>query len=314
MAGRPPSNGHAGTLSRMGRLAVKKRASLLLSGLLLLLPGVPQALTDSEIQDRKEIAQVWVDRNNAALTMDVQGFIKQVHAKKHHFFVPTWHKQTVHLRRLHLSMASQWGVPMESQSRDGAKIPLVALFLSQAGSEKFLTADYADDLDKLHCSSDIYLKVGLQYQHLLHGEGYPACARLITLGKNSPYFFEIGVFGGGTRVDKTLYRLDTDALKNKSDQLFDHPELIDVQKYIKEELKLNVWLEGFTLYKDLAKDGTLEIVNSTDVLYPDDLKARVKERYNLVDNDFNGAFRQNVSIYRWNDTKAKFEDLGDYYY
>ncbi len=298
----------------MGRLVVKKSALLLLSILLSLLPGVSLALTNSEIQDRKEISQVWVDRHNASLTTDVQSFIKQIRAKKHHFFVSTWHKPTVHLRRLKLSMASQWGIPHENQSRDGAKVPLVALYLSQAGPEMFLTADYADELDKLHSSSDIYIKVGLQYKHLLHGEGYPGSARLITLGKTSPYFFEIGIFGGGTRVDKTFYRLDTDALKGKNDQLFDHPELIDVQKYIKAELKLNTWLEGYTLYKDLAKDGNLEIVSSTDVIYPEDLKTRIKERYNLVDNDFDGAFRQTVSIYQWNDTKAKFEDLGDYYY
>src|SRR5580692_1548548 len=122
----------------MGRLAVKQRLLLLLSGLLLLLPGVPQALTDSEIQDRKQISQVWVDRHNAALPTDTQGFIKQIRAKKHHFFIPTWHKQTVRLRRLRLDMASKWGVPMETQSRDGAKVPLVALYVAQAGVEKFL--------------------------------------------------------------------------------------------------------------------------------------------------------------------------------
>lgn len=293
---------------------MKKRSLLFLSVLLLLLPGIPQALTDNEIQDRKEISQVWVDRHNADLSQDFQGFFKQIRAKKHQFTIPTWHKQTVHLRKLRLYMASQWGVPLESQSRDGAKVPLVALYVSQAGMEKFLTADYADDLDKLHSSSDIYIKVGLQYKHLLHGEGYPGSARLIKLGRTSPFFFEVGIFGGGARVDKTIYRMDADTLKGKNDQLFDHPELIDVQKYIKEELKLNTWLEGYTFYKDMGKDGNLEIVNSTDVPYPDDLKARVKEHYHMVDNDFGTAFRQTVSIYRWNDTKAKFEDLGDYYY
>lgn len=298
----------------MGRLVVKKHASLLLSGLLLLLPGVSSALPESEIQDRKEISQVWVDRHNASLTTDVQGFIKQIQVKKHRFFVPTRHKHTVHLKRLRLDMASRWGVPRESKNRDGVRVPLVALYFSQAGTEKFLTADYADELDILHSSSDIYIKIGLQYKLLLHGEGYPGSARLITLGKTSPFFFEIGVFGGGTRVDKTLYRLDTEALKGKEDQLFDHPELIDVQKYVKEELKLNVWLEGYTLYKDLSHDGNIEIINSTDVLYPEDLKTRVKERYNMVDNDFGTAFRETTSIYQWNATKAKFEDLGDYYY
>jgi hypothetical protein len=298
----------------MGRLAVKKYASLILSGLLLLLPGIPQALTDSEIQDRKEIAQVWVDRHNASLSNDVLGFLKQIHAKKHHFFVASWHKNKIPLKRLHASLASQFGIPLESKSRDGAKVPLVALYISQAGNERFLTADYADELDQLHSSSDIYIKIGLQYKHLLHGEGYPGSARLITLGKTSPFFFEVGVFGGGTRVDETIYRLDQDALKGKDDQLFDHPEQIDVQKYIKEELKLNIWLEGYTFYKDLTKDGNIELINSTDVLYPEDLKVRIKERYNMVDNDFGTAFRQTVSIYQWNNTKSKFDDLGEYYY
>ena len=293
---------------------MKKSTVLCALALLLPFPGALLALNKDEIQDRKEISQVWIDRHNADLPTDVQGYVKQIRAKKHAFFLASWHEPIVKQGTLRPGAAHTWGVPVQAKARDGAMVPLVSLRQSKAGGEIFLTANYADDLDKLHASSDIYIKIGLQFKHLFHGEGYAGCARVIMLGKDSPVFFEIGTFGGGTRCDKTIYRLDTEALKGKNDELFEHPELIDVQKYVKEELKFNVWLEGFTLYKDLGKDGTIEIVNSTDVMYPPDLKTKIEERYKMVDNDFAGAFRQNLSIYRWDDTKAKFLDLGDFYY
>jgi hypothetical protein len=293
---------------------VKKTSVLLSLALVTILPEALNALTDSEIQNRREISQVWVDQHNGKLPADVRGYVQHIRAKKHAYFVPSRHKHVVPLKRVRFGVARKYRIPLSVKSRDAAEVPLAALRLSKAAGENFLTADYADDYDNLHASTDIYIQIGLQYKHLFHGEGYPGSARVITLGKDSPVFFEVNRFGGGARCDRVLYRLDTDALKGKSDELYDHPELIDVQKYVKEELQLNVWLEGFTLYKDLAKDGKLEIANCTQTEYPNDLKEKVEDRYKMVDNDFAGPFRPVISFYRWDDAKAKFEDLGDYYY
>jgi hypothetical protein len=290
-----------------------KKTSILFT-LLALLPGGLLAISDNEIQDRKEMAQVWVDQHNAKLVPDVQGCVKSIRVKPHVYFIGSRHMPLIHMKRLRIGIASQYGIPLSAKISSGAEIPLVSLRLSKAGGESFLTADYADELDSRHCSSDIYIKIGLLYHHLFHGEGYSGSARLITLGAGSPVFFEIGLFGGGSRCDKTFYRLDTDVLKGKNDELYDHPELIDVQEYVKEELKVNVWLEGFTTYKDADRDGILEIVNTTDVLYPADLKMKVQDRYKLVDNDFAGPFRRATSVYKWDASKSKFEDLGDYYH
>lgn len=273
-----------------------------------------RAIPESEIQDRSEMSQVWVDQHNAKLTPEVQSAVKGIRVKPHVFFIGSRHIHLVPMKRVRMGTAAQCGIPPTAKTASGAVVPLVSLRSSTAEGQSFLTADYADELDTRHSSSDIYLKIGLQYRHLFHGEGYPGCARLVSLGSNLPVFFEIGIYGGGSRCDKTFYRLDTDALKGVADELYDHPELIQAQKYVKEELKVSVWLEGFTLYRDVDHDGTLDIINTSDALYPADLKTKVQERYKLLDNDFAGPFRRVTSVYKWDTTKLKFVDLGDYYH
>ncbi len=277
---------------------------------------VPQAwaIAPSEVQDRNEMAQVWVDRHNQDLSDDVKGYFKAIKFKKHSFYASSWRKPVVKMKRLKLAKAGLFGVPVSMQHKDGSTVPLTSLFLSHASGEDFLTANYSDELDKLHSSADIYIKIGLHFKHLFHGEGYSGCARILSLGKDLPAFFEVSTYGGGTRCDRILYRLDTDAIKAKNDELYDHPELIDVQKYVKNELELHNWLEGFTAYKDVNKDGAIEIINSSAVAYPEELKTKVKERYKLEDNDFGGSFRQTAVIYQWDDSKSKFTPLGEYYY
>lgn len=279
-----------------------------------ILPANLGAISENENMDRKEMSQVWVDRHNSNLPSDLLGCVKSLHVKPHVYFIGSRHMRLVPMKRLRLGLAPRFGIPLSLKTHNGAVVPLVSLRYSKTDGESFLTSDYADELDVRHFCSDIYIKIGLEYHHLFHGEGYPGCARLITLGAGSPTFFEIGTYGGGSRCDKTIYRLDTDILKGKNDELYDHPELIDVQKYVKEELKINVWLEGFTAYKDVDHDGTFQIVNSTDGLYPADLKTKVQERYKLVDNDFAGPFRMITTVYKWDSTKSKFADLGDYYH
>jgi hypothetical protein len=282
--------------------------------LLVLLPGGLQAINENEIQDRKEMSQVWVDQHNSKLAPEIQNYIKEIRVKPHVYIIDSRHVPIVPMEKPPRGTAAKYGIPLSAKVKNGAEVPLVSLRYSSAGGESFLTAEYADELDARHCSSDIYIKIGLQYRYLFHGEGYPHATHIMTLSKDSPVFFEVGIYGGGSRCDKSIFRLDTDVLKGKNDELYDHPELIDVQKYVKEELKLNIWLEGFTAYKDLGHDGNVLIVNTTDVIYPPDLKTKVQGRYKLVDNDFAGPFRRATSFYTWDSTKSKFVDLGDYFH
>lgn len=293
---------------------MKKITFLSILLLALLGPGGLQAISESEVHDRAEMAKVWVDRHNAQLDPTVPQYVKSIRVKPHVYFIASRHPHLIPAKRLRLSEAESLGVSSAVTTKSGLDVPLVSLRSSQADGETFLTADYADERDSRHSSSDIYIKIGLQYHPLFHGQGYPSCARIVSLGKGNPAFFEVDTYGGGSRCDRSLYRLDLDALKGKNDELYDHPELIDVQKYVKKELELDVWLEGYTLYRDLGHDGSIEVVNCTDVLYPTDLKAKVEERYKLVDNDFAGPFRRTTSIYKWNLEKSKFEDLGDFYH
>lgn len=293
---------------------MKKIALVSILSLALLVPGGLRAISESEVQDRAEMAQVWVDRHNAKLDPSIPQYVKSIRVRPHVYFIASRHPNFIPLKRLRLSQAEGLGVPSAMTTKSGLEVPLVSLRSSQAGGETFLTADYADERDSRHSTSDIYIKIGLQFRPLFHGNGYRGCARIVGLGKDNPAFFEVDTYGGGSRCDRTLYRLDLDALKGKSDELYDHPELIDVQKYVKKELELDVWLEGYTLYRDLNHDGSIEVINCTDVLYPEDLKSKVEERYKMVDNDFAGPFRRTTSIYKWNIEKSKFEDLGDYYH
>jgi hypothetical protein len=276
---------------------------------------MPQAwaIAPSEVQSRNEMAQVWVDRHNGDLSDDAKAYFKAIKFKKHSFYASSWHKPSVKMKRLPRAKAALFGVPLSVKHKDGSTVPLTSLFLAHASNEDFLTANYSDELDKLHSSADIYIKIGLHFKPLFHGEGYPGCARILSLGKDLPTFFEVSTYGGGTRCDRIIYRLDTEAIKAKNDELYDHPELIDVQKYVKNELEIHNWLEGFTAYKDVNKDGSVEIINSSAVLYPEELKTKVKDRYKLEDNDF-GSFRQTAVIYQWDDSKSKFTSLGEYFY
>ncbi|HUO57792.1 MAG TPA: hypothetical protein VMV05_06410 [bacterium] len=294
---------------------MKKTLVLISLFLLALLPGLLRALTNEEAEGRKEIEKGWVDRHNATLEADVKRAVKGLHAKRHSFFLSSFKKHQVHLRRLSLKMAAKDGVPEKVAFSKEVDVPLAALYQAKAKGLVFLVADYADDWDPLHASSDIYIKIGFLYRKVFHGYGYQGCARLLTLGKDSPLFFETAEFGGGADCRKVLYILDMEAVKGMSDDLYDHPESVKPEDYIQRVLVFNVWLEGFTLYKDIDRNGMLGIVNSSQTIYPAELKKKLQEKYHQEDNDFGGPFSYNVmTVFRWNTEKSKFEDAGDYYF
>lgn len=281
---------------------------------LILIPAGLMALTNEERHGREEINQGWVDRHNDGLAPVVKEAAKKFKAPKQSHMLSSLRKSVIPMKRLKLSIASQHGIPLSKPHPEKVTVPLVALYVGKAQGQSFLVADYADDLDPLHSSSNIYWKVGLIYRPLFEGKGYRGCARVITLGKESPLFFEVATYGGGVRCDKTLYTFIPEKLRVVKDDLYDHPETVDVSTYIQDVLSFNVWLKGATLYKDVDKDGVQEVINSTDVMCPDDLRTMLKKKYNLVDNDFAGAFRQAVTFYKWDKAKLKFESLGQYYY
>jgi hypothetical protein len=277
-------------------------------------PRSMNALTNEEREGRDEIEQGWVDRHNEKLLQPVKDAVKGIKARKHTYLIASRKKHTVRMKRIGLRNASKNKIPLDRPFPSATPVPLVALYQVKAGGLSFLIADYADDYDQLHSQSDIYVKIGLIYRPLFHGEGYRGCARILTLSKASPIFFEIGKFGGGTNCQKTIYTLNVDAVKIMPDDLYDHPENVTSDTYVTKVLEFDVWLEGFTYYKDVDKDGSLEILNCTRTSYPPDLKKKMQEKYHEVDNEFGGSFRKILSVYKWDTTKVKFTDIGDYFF
>ena len=293
---------------------MKKTRLLLPLCALLIFPSWLRSMTNEDTEGRAEIEQGWVNRHNEKLVQPIKDSIKKIKGKKHSFLIGSRKRHMVRMKAIRLSYASKNGIPMSRPFPSATPVPLAALYQSKAGGFSFLTADYADDYDALHSSSDIYIKIGLVYRHIFHGEGYRGCARILTLGKGSPLFFEMGVFGGGANCKKNIYTLDLTAVKNLSQDLYDHPESVVPEDYVKQVLEFNVWLEGFTFYKDVDKDGSMEIVNCTTTEYPGELKSKMQEKYHQVDNEFGGPFRKIASFYKWDTAKLKFENIGDYYY
>lgn len=301
--------------SILGRQPAMKKVFIL--AVLFLLSNSPlalNALTNEQMEGTKEIAQGWVDRHNEKLAPAVKDLVKGLRAGKHALLLSSLHKRVVPMKRLRFGVASRNGIPLEVKSRDGSMAPLWSLYQAKTDGLSFLIADYYSEYDALDSSSDIYIKIGLVYKPLFHGQGYKGCARLLTLGKNSPLFFEIGTFGGGSNCNRVIYTLNQAAVKGMVDDLYSHPESMTSDAYVKEALELNVWREGFTLYKEVNHDGVFEIINTTQSVYPEDLKTKLKEKYEMVDNDFAGSFRETVSVYMWDNSKSQFQDLGDYYY
>ena len=276
-----------------------------------LLPAVLLAQTK---EHQAEVAQGWVNQHNDKLKDNIKAYVKHINGKKKGFHLASLHKKLVPMKHVGLSVGPKNGVELAKKSVDGEEVPMVALYESKAQDNTFLIADYADELDDRHSSSDIYIKLGLRFFPLFHADGYRGCARILTLGKGSPIFFEVNHFGGGSRVDRTYYILDPKTVKNMASDMAEHPEQVKPEDYIQEVLKLSVWLDGFTLYKDLDKDGRLGIVNCSKDYTPDDLRSKLKEKYGMTDNDFDGAFRKKLTFYSWNDKKTQFEDMGEYYY
>jgi hypothetical protein len=269
-----------------------------------------------------EIGQQWVERHNEKLKDLVKKSAQLIFPKKQGLIVSSLRVPELAKKTLKPETAEDYGIPTQVVNSAGVTVGLMGFYQTlvqfmPGGEHSFLTAEYYDDLDSLHSSSDIYMKIGHKYFQLFHGEGYPHSAKIIWLDsteKESPIFFEVGIYGGGSQVRKTLYALDKNEVAAIPDTLYDKPESIQKEDYIQEKLNWSGWLKGETTYRDVAQDGTIEILNLSQAPYPEELKAKLKEKYGFVNTDYISSFRKFLSVYQWNDKKKQFDDLGDYYY
>jgi hypothetical protein len=281
--------------------------------LTLVLVGVlgPTALQALPELTREEITLEWVKLHNAKLTPEVRGFAKQFKVGPA-LRLNSIKRKGLAMKSLGTGSAEKYGVPSDMSHRNNTATPLTSLYSARFGSLTFVVADYTSEYDSTLSSSDIYMKVGLHYHHLFHAQGYPGSARLFTLGKNSPLFFEVNTFGGGNRCDRVIYTLNQENVNGIEKDLFENAERIDVKNYVVEVLQLNERHEGYTFYKDVDKDGAIEIANSTRVDCPQELADHLKKVYKQNDLDLGGFTRKVLTFYKWKDNK--FVNLGDYFY
>lgn len=267
------------------------------------------AVTNTE---REAVARVWVAQHNDKLDQDTQDYAKKINPNKPYFALASLHRKVVRMKALALTRAEALGVPSEGKHDNGDPTPITGLYEVKALGQTLLVADYTDEYDSLLSTTDIYIKIGLEFKPLFHGEGYPNSARLISLGKDAPLFFEVGTYDGGSQVVKTLYTFDEDALQNLQQDIYNDIRAVKTSNYIKQQLQVTSTLEGYLLYKDVDKSGLLSVVNVTRVDLPEDLKAKLKGTYGQDENGQAGFTRKTLTVYKWDG--AKFVSQGDFYY
>jgi hypothetical protein len=290
--------------------------------LFLMIPGFAGAVSDEQWLYAREISQRWVEEHDNKLPDLVKKAASGVDKEGKALVVASKGLTELSKKSLDVETASNYGIPSQVINSQGVTVHLMKLYRTPV---KFVpgvdlelyTADYYDELDNIHGVSDLYIHIGLKYMPFFHSEGYSHGIKVFWLDqteKESPLFFEVGQFGGGTRVDKTLYALDKDKIAGIPQMLFDDPEKIDPKDFIQKKLTWSVWLSGETFYQDLAGDNTLEIVNVSQAVYPDDLKAKLAKKYWFVNTDYTHSFRKTATVFQWNDKKQQFDELGEFYF
>ena len=267
------------------------------------------AVTDIQ---REAVARVWVAQHNDKLDQDFQDAAKKINPNKPYFALSSLHRKVVKMKALLLTRAEELGVPSEAKHDNGDPTPISGFYEVKALGQTLLVADYTDEYDSLLSTTDIYIKIGLEFKPLFHGEGFPNSARLISLGADAPLFFEVGTYDGGSQVVKTLYTFDEDALQKLPQDIYNDIRVIKTSNYVKQQLQVTSTLEGYLLYKDVDKTGLLSLVNVTRVELPDELKTKLKTTYAQDENGQAGFTRKTLTVYKWDGTK--FTNQGDYFY
>jgi hypothetical protein len=267
------------------------------------------AVTDVQ---REAVARVWVSQHNEKLDPDFLGYAKKINSNKPYYALSSLHRKVVKMKPLLLSRAEALGVPSEAKHENGDPSSITGLYELKLLGQTLLVADYTDEYDALLSTTDIYMKIGLEFKPLFHGEGFPNSARVITLGKDAPFFIEVGTYDGGSQVVKTLYTFDEEALQKLPQDIYDDIRAVKTSNYVKQTLQVTSTLEGYLLYKDVDKSGLLSVVNVTRVDLPDDLKTKLKQTYGQDENGQAGFTRKTLTVYKWDG--SKFQSQGDYYY
>lgn len=296
--------------------------------LILLVPVWAGAVSDEEWNWASEMGQRWVEEHDKSLKDLVKKASELGVKAGGSLVVASKGFPEMEMKKLDPENASDYGIPDQVVTDQGVTVGLKKLYRTTVqfvpgGEHDLMTADYYDETDEFHVEdptnsvSDLYIHVGDQYLPLFHGVGYHHCVRVGWLDQTdaaAPVFFEVGQYGGGSRVDKVLYTLDKDKMASIPDLLLNSPEKIHMADFIQKKLDWSVWLSGETFYRDLTGNGQLELVNVTRAPYPDDLKLKLEKKYGFVNTDFTRSFRKILSVYQWNDKKQALEDLGDFYY
>ncbi|HXL72921.1 MAG TPA: hypothetical protein VN963_04780 [bacterium] len=298
------------------------KTAVFLTIVLALTPCVSRAVVDQEWEDAQEIGQQWVNQHNAKLSDLVKTTAQSVYSKRKNLLVPSLRPPELAKKSLKPEDAESFGIPSQAVAYDGVTVDLMELHRTLVdftpGDESvFITAEYYDELNPIHSSSDIYMKIGQKYFKFFHGEGYRKSAEILSLDQtdnDSVVFFDIGQYGGGSQVRKTIYGLNQGAVASISQTLFDNPEKIRKEDYVCEKLTWTVSLAGATIYRDISGDGMIEILNLSEESYPADLRAKLHDKYGFVNTDFVEPFRKTLTIYQWDDPKQQFDELGEYYY
>src|SRR5579859_7037013 len=140
------------------RAPVMKKLCRLLA--ILCVSILPAAAVAQTKEHQAEVAQGWVNMHNEKLKDNVKAYVKHINGKKKGFMIASLHKKLVRMKHIGLAAGPKNGVELSKKSVDGGDVPLVALYESKAENNTFLIADYADELDDRHSSSDIYIKLG----------------------------------------------------------------------------------------------------------------------------------------------------------
>ena len=265
-----------------------------------------KAIEFSPNQDEKVaiFMQLWVQKHNDSVPAKVMDYIKPLL----HSDPEDTDENEFPAASLDLDNASEYNIP--DSLNDGTE--LTSLSQAETGGQTFLIAGYGSDTGNEDDSNatNVYIKIGTQYELLFMAD----TAQFITLGKNSPVFLKVG-FQYNDGYGTSLYTVKKEPAKTAVFESNAANKTLKADLYLKSELKLYAWQEGYVCFKDLNNDGLVEIIVKSVARMPEEAKEIIAKKFNISLIDmaakYAGPWGEMISIYEWDG--SKFKDLGDYY-
>ncbi len=265
-----------------------------------------KAIEFSPSQDEKVaiFMQLWIQKHNDAIPGEVIGYIKPLL----HTDPEDTDEKVFPVTSLDVDDASKYNIP--DSLDDGTD--LTDLSQAETAGQTFLIADYGSDEENEDSTNgaNVYIKIGTQYELLFMAEA----AQFITLGKNSPVFLKIGI-QNDEGYSTSLYTVKKDPAKTAVYESKTAVKTLKADLYLKNELKLFAWQEGYVCFKDLNNDGIVEIIAKSVARIPEEAREIIGRKFSINSNDmstkYSGSWGEIISIYKWDG--SKFKDLGDYY-